>query len=141
MHMKGDISRQTFDPKKHYSQVIMQQGRVQLDADWNEQQAILQHRAESQAIDIIGRNGAPQQGGGFAIHLLPGDRDFLITPGRIYVDGILCELDQGTAVQVQSVPGNDTVVVKHWVADDREWDVGQWVELLDNNGQEIRYFQ
>ena len=139
--MKGDISRQTFDPKKHYSQVVMQQGRVQLDADWNEQQAILQHRAESQTIDIIGRDGAPQQGGGFAIRLLPGDRDFLITPGRIYVDGILCELDQGTAVEVQVREGNDNVVVKHWVADDREWDVGQWVELLDKNGQEIGYFQ
>jgi len=139
--MKSDISRQTFDPKKHYSQVIMQQGRVQLDADWNEQQAILQHRAESQAVDIIGRNGAPQQGGGFALHLLPGDRDFLITPGRMYVDGILCELAQGTTVEVPGPPGNDNVVVKHWVADDREWDVGQWVELLDNTWQGIRYFQ
>ena len=38
--MKSDISRQTFDHKKHYSQVIMQQGRVQLDSDWNEQQDI-----------------------------------------------------------------------------------------------------
>ncbi len=139
--MKGDISRQTFDPKKHYTQVVMQQGRVQLDADWNEQQAILQHRAESQARDIFGRHGAPQHGGGFAIKLLPGERDFLITPGRIYVDGILCELEEGTAVEVQSPPGNDNVVVKYWVADDQEWDVGQWVELLDDNGQQIRYFQ
>ena len=38
--MKGDFSRITFDPKKHYSRVLMQQGRVQLDADWNEQAAI-----------------------------------------------------------------------------------------------------
>ena len=30
--MKGDFSRITFDPKKHYSRVLMQQGRVQLDA-------------------------------------------------------------------------------------------------------------
>ena len=43
--MKGDFSRQTFDPKKHYSAVLMQQGRVQLDADWNEQHAIDRHRS------------------------------------------------------------------------------------------------
>ena len=32
----GDESRRTFDPKKHYRSVQMQQGRVQVDADWNE---------------------------------------------------------------------------------------------------------
>ena len=41
--MKSDISRNTFDPAKHFSRVIMQQGRVQLDADWNEQADILLH--------------------------------------------------------------------------------------------------
>ena len=30
--MKGDFTRNTFDPTKHYSQVLMQQGRVQLDS-------------------------------------------------------------------------------------------------------------
>jgi hypothetical protein len=33
--MSGDYSRVRFDPKKHFSGVLMQQGRVQLDADWN----------------------------------------------------------------------------------------------------------
>ena len=42
--MKGDFSRQTYKKAKHYSGVLMQQGRVQLDADWNEQQAIARHR-------------------------------------------------------------------------------------------------
>ena len=35
--MKGDFSRETFDRARHYSAVLLQQGRVQLDADWNEQ--------------------------------------------------------------------------------------------------------
>ena len=47
--MKGDFSRLTFDPKKHYRRVLMQQGRVQVDADWNEQEAINQFRAEIEA--------------------------------------------------------------------------------------------
>ena len=44
--MKGDFSRRTFDPQKHFSRVLMQQGRVQLDADWNEQAAIQLHHTE-----------------------------------------------------------------------------------------------
>ena len=35
--MKGDFTRDTFKKEKHYSGVRMQQGRVQVDADWNEQ--------------------------------------------------------------------------------------------------------
>ncbi|MEI6900677.1 MAG: DUF6519 domain-containing protein, partial [Bacteroidota bacterium] len=36
--MKGDFTRSTFNKEKHYHDVRMQQGRVMLDADWNEQQ-------------------------------------------------------------------------------------------------------
>ena len=39
--MKGDFTRDTFDAAKHFSRVLMQQGQVQLDADWNEQTSIL----------------------------------------------------------------------------------------------------
>ena len=69
--MKGDFSRQTFDAKKHYSAVLMQQGRVQVDADWNEQQAINQHHQETEATDVIGKCGVPETKGGFAISLKP----------------------------------------------------------------------
>ena len=65
--MKGDFSRQTFTGGKHYSGVLMQQGRVQLDADWNEQQAINRHRAEAESADVIGLSGAPRNSPGFRI--------------------------------------------------------------------------
>ena len=55
--MKGDFSRDTFDPGKHYTGVLMQQGRVQLDADWNEQQSIHHHRIATQTRDVIGFSG------------------------------------------------------------------------------------
>src|SRR6266480_1138732 len=83
----SDISRVTFDPKKHYIGVVMQQGRVQLDADWNEQQAIYQHRIETEARDVIGQCGVPQVGGGFRIGFTPDNTDLTISPGRMYVDG------------------------------------------------------
>ena len=92
--MKGDFSRQTFDPKKHYSSVQMQQGRVQVDADWNEQQAINQYRIETETKDVIGKCGVPKKGGGFKIEKAEGD--LTISPGRIYVGGILCQLESST---------------------------------------------
>lgn len=57
--MKSDLSRNTDDRKKHYRAVIKQQGRVDVDADWNEQQAINLRRIEVEANDVIGGCGAP----------------------------------------------------------------------------------
>jgi nitrous oxidase accessory protein NosD len=91
--MKGDFTRSTFDPVKRYSSVRMQQGRVQLDADWNEQVEIGDRLREQGFSDIIGRCGAPkdEHGGGFKVELAAGGDDLSVTPGRIWVDGILCE--------------------------------------------------
>ena len=90
--MKGDFTRETFDPQKHYKRVLMQQGRVQLDADWNEQQAILQHRIETEARDTVGRSGAPADNPGFKI-ALQSDERLRIGIGRYYVEGVMCEND------------------------------------------------
>src|SRR6516165_9362762 len=95
--MKGDFTRDTFDAKKRYLRVLLQQGRVSVDADWNEQVAILLHRLETLARDLIGPYGGPEGECGFAI--LPDDKngplrnDFRIGTGRYYVDGLLCEND------------------------------------------------
>jgi hypothetical protein len=113
MNMKGDFSRSTFDPGKHYTSVRMQQGRVQLDADWNEQADILLHLIVTQLQDLLGPGGTAATEPGFAISLVepaeePADQgqagqpeeptqpartwpDFWIGAGRYYVDGLLCE--------------------------------------------------
>jgi hypothetical protein len=57
--MNGDISRITFNPLKHFTSVLLQQGRVQIDADWNEQSSILLHYLRSLAADLIGQHGGP----------------------------------------------------------------------------------
>ena len=57
--MRGDFSRLTFRPDRHYSSVRLQQGRVQVDADWNEQIDIALHRDEMATGDIVGPAGAP----------------------------------------------------------------------------------
>lgn len=87
--MKGDFSRDSFDPVKHFSRVLQQQGRVQLDADWNEQAAILLHYLRTLAADLIGPFAGPDGSSGFEI--TPIEDGFSIGKGRYYVDGILCE--------------------------------------------------
>ena len=87
--MKGDVSRETFDATKHYSGVRMQQGRVQTDADWNEQEAIQRRRTQIEARDVIGPCGAPEDNAGFEISISGGA--LRIGAGRFYADGILCE--------------------------------------------------
>ena len=94
--MAGDYSRKTFNRKKHYSGVLMQQGRVQLDSDWNEQLAIQLYRTETEAIDVVGQSGVPKKNDGFKIGKTADGHDLTIAAGRIYVDGQLCELDQPT---------------------------------------------
>jgi Family of unknown function (DUF6519) len=115
--MKGDFTRDTFDPIKQYSRVLMQQGRVQLDADWNEQTSILLHYLRTLAADLLGPHAGPTNRLGFRI-ITPnwsfernewepmesdqgrrdtlkatvlGDGDFVISAGRYYVQGVLVE--------------------------------------------------
>src|SRR5947199_10429658 len=57
--MTGDFTRNTFDPTRNYRQVLMQQGRVMLDADWNEQASILHHYIRTLTADIFGPHAGP----------------------------------------------------------------------------------
>ncbi|MGH3991422.1 MAG: DUF6519 domain-containing protein, partial [Pseudonocardiaceae bacterium] len=70
--MKADLTRSTFSTQKHYSGVRMQQGRVQLDADWNEQVDIGAHLDETTRKDVIGRCGMPVHDAGFEISVMSG---------------------------------------------------------------------
>jgi len=65
--MKGDFSLDSFDAKKHFLRVLMQQGRVQLDADWNEQTSILLHYLQNLAADLIGPHGGRPKTADFAL--------------------------------------------------------------------------
>ncbi|WP_297324625.1 DUF6519 domain-containing protein [Nitrosomonas sp.] len=90
--MKGDFSRDTFNSLKHFSRVLQQQGRVQLDADTNEQAAILLHYLRTLVTDLIGPFAGPEGSAGFEVGPIDNG-DFSIGKGRYYVDGILCEND------------------------------------------------
>ncbi|MFD3758098.1 DUF6519 domain-containing protein [Streptomyces sp. NPDC058622] len=96
--MQGDFSRWTFAPQETYRSVLLQQGRVLLDADWNEHAAITAHHDEVRTTDLVGPSGGPLAEAGFAIVDDGGERphgtpwhDLRITPGRYYVEGKLVE--------------------------------------------------
>jgi len=97
--MKADLTRDTFHPLKHYARVLTQQGRVQLDADMNEQAAILLRYLHILAADLIGPAGGPadpQGNVGFAVTAItpaPKPPDFQIGFGDYYVNGLLCQAD------------------------------------------------
>lgn len=88
--MKSDITRDTFVAEKHFSRVIRQQGRVDVDADTNEQTSILLHYLRTLAADLIGPYAAPVMAPGFRLGSDSND-SLSISAGRYYVDGILVE--------------------------------------------------
>lgn len=97
--MRGDFTRWTFDRTKHFSGVLHQQGRVALDADWNEQLAIDLYDRRMVSTDLIGRCGGPRDQAGFDIEVA-GDM-LNITAGRYYVAGIRVENEQKVAITAQ----------------------------------------
>ena len=98
--MRADTTRRTFQPAKHYRHVLQQQGRVGLDAEWNEQREIDDHLRHRSTADVVGDSGGPLTGAGFAISAAAGV--VTIGPGRYYVDGVLVENE--TAVVIADQP-------------------------------------
>lgn len=127
----GDLTRVTFRQHAHYSGVRMQQGRVQLDADWNEQLDLAAHRARAEVLDSIGTAGVPKVGGGFELTVSPDGNDLLLSPGRAWVGGHLCEAD-GETTAVEEVT-TTSVTVTALVLDGVELRPGEWVEVLSSS--------
>jgi hypothetical protein len=88
--MSFDLSRKTFNALDDYFGVVMQQGRVQLDADWNTMVDQIGRRLQAESLDTFGPAVVPRvTPEGF---LITGPASaFEIGPGRIYVDGLLAE--------------------------------------------------
>jgi hypothetical protein len=113
--MKGDFSNWQFNPNENFNGVLQQQGRVQLDRDWNEQTRINQHWQDIAGSDIIGPGVAAvpvTDPDGFKVvqanvtGAAPNQRvELLVQPGRIWADGQLCYLPPGS-------PGSSAPVLR-----------------------------
>lgn len=140
--MKADFSRITPGPGKSYLRVLHQQGRVQLDADDNEQTAILVRWLRLLGADLIGPWGGRDPGGDdagrgpFAVGTVVDDdgKDvpgvYALSGGRYWVDGLVCELaaplrsdDEGSPLP--KLPAGESWLVYldvwerevHWIQD------------------------
>ena len=110
-----DISRMAFDPRKHYSSVRMQQGRVIVDDDWNENERIDNEDRRVGRVEIIGPTGSPDKG--FSIDNVQvttdGLIDFDILPGSLYLGGLRLEME---TVQQEPTPIYETYrTQKDWL--------------------------
>ena len=110
--MSGDYTRSTFRPERRYATVRLQQGRVQLDADWNEAEDIALARDRTTARDVVGANGVPAGSAGFALAPVgnvdatgAGD-DLLVGFGRAYVGGVLVEHGAPPSTELEPVAGD-----------------------------------
>jgi hypothetical protein len=115
--MHADLTRWTYDPAFAYRSVLLQQGRVLLDADWNEQAAITAHHDTARTADIIGRSGGPESldggPGPFAVVDLANGAEpsgvpwarLGVTPGHYYVDGVLAESAADPATATAAAAG------------------------------------
>ena len=101
--MKGDFTRFTHNPRKHYSQVLKQQGRPELDADWNEHGAIAKHLTAEAYRDVIGRAGFVK-GDSFKVAPNADATDLVIQPGHAYVDGIPAVFEGTDPVSYRAQP-------------------------------------
>jgi len=113
---RGDFTRDTFDPLRNFSRVLMQQGRVQLDADWNEQVSIFTYLIRRLAADLIGPHGVPcdedgNDGEGFKIEAT--NTSFKILKGHYYVNGILCE-NEGEGFKIEATKMGFKILKSHY---------------------------
>lgn len=96
--MSSDKARISYDEQQRYRSVVMQQGRVTLEADWNEAQQIVNEEIRKEALDFVGPSGTPDDG--YRIMetgVAPTPPfNFTVAPGTMYVGGVRVQLDEAT---------------------------------------------
>lgn len=101
--MSSDRARISYDEQQQYRAVVMQQGRVTVEADWNEAQEIINEEIRKDALDFVGPSGTPDDG--YRV-IVTGSApnpalDFTVQHGTMYVGGVRAHLDQDVAYSRQ----------------------------------------
>lgn len=96
--MGSDRARISFDPTRQYRSVVVQQGRVTLDADVNEQAALASEALRIETIDLVGPAGTPDNG--YKV-VTDGQDNLTVDAGTMYLGGWRLELDHPVKVASQ----------------------------------------
>ena len=107
--MKTEISRDSHQPKKCYSGVYQQQGRMLTDADWNELVDILKERLNDALKDVVGCKeggiGGTPRHRPLKVIIDSDDNDKLtIQPGHVYVDGVAAQIPGEAVISYDAQP-------------------------------------
>jgi hypothetical protein len=92
--MGSDIARLSYNPHHEYRAAVMQQGRVTLEADFNEQQQIAGRELLADTLDIVGPAGTPDDGYRVLEQAQAVAHDFQVGAGTMYVGGVQLALDK-----------------------------------------------
>jgi hypothetical protein len=111
--VKGDFSSYSFRPGRKYISLLKQQGRVDLDSDWNEQAEIWDRRFRQLVCDILGNLAVPlcpneiTSDNSNALRIAEFSRgpggiiDFSIGRGVAYTGGYLCSFTDDMTFRAQ----------------------------------------
>lgn len=102
--MPGDYTRVSFDPRDDFSGVLLEQGRVTLDADVNEQVDLVDRRLRAEVVDTLAR-GVISRETPNAFLLAVAGGDVTIAPGRALVHGLLAENHGAPPIEFDPVLG------------------------------------
>ncbi len=104
--MAGDRARVSYDPTRKWRGLVAQQGRVTVEADWNEAAAIGAERDRLTTLDVVGPAGTPD--GGYSVTAVPAGSpapatpgDLQIGPGTLYLGGERLDLDAAVTYSAQ----------------------------------------
>jgi len=102
--MGSDRARVSYDKDQQYRSVVMQQGRVTLEADWNESQQIASEELRHETLDIVGPVGTPDDGYKVILSSKPTTPscDFQIQRGTMYVGGVRASQSKSVRYSHQS---------------------------------------
>lgn len=98
--MAGDRARVSYDPSRKWRGLIAQQGRVTVEADWNEAAMIADERDRKVALDVVGPFATPDRG--YAVTAVAHEdedersalRHLAIGPGTLYLGGERLDLHE-----------------------------------------------
>ena len=148
--MASDRARVTHDPMRKWRGLIAQQGRVTVEADFNEQVMVDRERDRLLTLDFVGPLGTTAlPAPGYAVTVVPGGvpGDLTIGPGALYVGGERLDLDAPVTYATQpewldysnyaalwvppALPGAGAIELVYLMASEQEVSAVEDPELAD----------
>src|SRR6058998_1753997 len=139
--MGADVSRVRFDPHKDFAGVVLQQGRLLLDGDFNEYVALLDRRLRAETCDLTSFGPDPDHAGVAwvprqtpdAFRVTASGGKLTIGRGRMYVDGLLAERTVTADTPYERQP--------YWPTPDAVPSGGPHLAYLDVWEREVTYLE